>query len=135
MLIEYPASVVILAIDGDSVVTVRQRRAGAGGATVELPAGCLEPGEDALAAAVRELREECSLAASSWRELGEFWAAPDYSTEWVTAFVATGLRVQAGRPAPDEDIEVQRLALSAVPGALSDAVSVAAFGLWLADSR
>lgn len=135
MLVEYPASVVIVALDGESVVAVRQSRAGAGGVTVELPAGCLEPGEDALAAAVRELREECSLAASSWRALGEFWAAPDYSTEWVTAFLATGLRVQEGRPAPDEDIEVARLALSTLPGALSDAVSMAAFGLWLADSR
>jgi ADP-ribose diphosphatase len=135
MLIDYPASVVILAIDGESVVAVRQSRTGAGGVTVELPAGCLEPGEDALSAAVRELREECSLAASSWRALGEFWAAPDYSTEWVTAFAATGLRAEPGQPAADEDIEVQRLALSTLPGALSDAVSIAAFGLWLADSR
>jgi ADP-ribose pyrophosphatase len=135
MLIDYPASVVILAIDGESVVAVRQSRAGAGGVTAELPAGCLEPGEDALSAAVRELREECSLAASSWRALGEFWAAPDYSTEWVTAFAATGLRAEPGQPAADEDIEVQRLALSTLPGALSDAVSIAAFGLWLADSR
>jgi ADP-ribose pyrophosphatase len=123
--------VVILAVEDGSVVVVRQPRAGAGGDTVELPAGCLEPGEDARAAAARELREECSLAAAEWRWLGEFWAAPDYSTEWVTAFEATGLRAQPGSPAPDEEITVARLSLDALPGALSDAVSVAAFGLWV----
>jgi ADP-ribose pyrophosphatase len=131
MVIEYPASVVIVAIDDGDVVVVRQPRAGAGGETIELPAGCLEAGEDAAAAAARELREECSLAASGWRWLGEFWAAPDYSTEWVTAFEATGLRAEPGSPAPDERIAVQRLALSALPGGLSDAVSMAAFALWL----
>ena len=135
MVIEYPASVVILAIDGERAVVVRQPRAGARGETVELPAGCLEPGEDPSAAAARELREDCSLAASRWRALGEFWAAPDYSTEWVTAFEATGLRTEPGSPAPDERIVVQWLPLSSLPEALSDGVSIAAFGLWLASAR
>jgi ADP-ribose pyrophosphatase len=131
MVIEYPASVVIVAVDGGKVVVVRQPRAGAGRETVELPAGCLEPGEDAAEAAARELREECSLAAEEWRWLGEFWAAPDYSTEWVSAFEATGLRPEAGRPAADEQIVVERLPLESLPGAFSDAVSMAAFALWL----
>jgi ADP-ribose pyrophosphatase len=135
VLIEYPESVVVVAVESGSVLVVSQTRAGAGGTTVELPAGCLEPGEDAAAAAVRELREECSLAASRWRELGKFWAAPDYSTEWVTAFEATVLSPDPGQPEPDEDITVQRLPLDSLPDALSDAVSIAAFGLWLARTR
>lgn len=131
MLIRHPASVVILARTGMDAVVVVQPRPGAPDATIELPAGCLERGESALEAAVRELREECSLAASRWRELGVFWTAPAYSTERVTAFEATGLTPAPGQPDPDEDITVQRRRVEELPTALSDATSLAALALWL----
>lgn len=130
MLVRHPESVAIVAAEHETVVVVVQPRAGAPTPTVELPAGKLEPGEEPGAAAVRELREECSLAASSWRELGSFWAVPAYSTERVHAFAATGLTAAAGLPDPDEKIIVQRRAFGELPGALSDAISIAAFALW-----
>src|SRR5579859_6379580 len=102
MLIRHPASVAILALEGDAAVVVVQTRPGAPERTVELPAGCLEPGETELEAAVRELREECSLAAARWRSLGGFWAAPAYSTEWVTVFEAVELRPEPGQLDADE---------------------------------
>jgi ADP-ribose pyrophosphatase len=130
-LIEHPESVAILAVAGDgSLVVVVQTRAGAGGQTVELPAGCLEPGEEPLAAAARELREECSLAATQWQRLGAFWAAPAYSTERVHVYEARALRQADGRQEPDEDITVQLRPLVELPAALSDATSIAAFALW-----
>jgi len=131
MLIRHPASVAILALEGDAAVVVVQTRPGAPERTVELPAGCLEPGETELEAAVRELREECSLAAARWRSLGGFWAAPAYSTEWVTVFEAVELRPEPGQLDADEDIVVQRRALGDLPRALSDATSLAALALWL----
>lgn len=48
-------------------------------------------------------------------------------------FEATGLAHAPGRPAPDEDITVGRRALAELPGALTDAASLAAFALWRAD--
>lgn len=130
MLIRHPESVAIVATEGDAIVVVVQSRPGAPDPTVELPAGKLEAGEDAGAAAVRELREECSLAAASWRALGSFWAVPAYSTERVHAFAASGLTPAAGRPDADEQITVRRLAVAQLPEALSDAISIAAFALW-----
>ncbi|HUO74671.1 MAG TPA: NUDIX hydrolase [Solirubrobacteraceae bacterium] len=135
MLIEHPESVTIVAFDGPDAVVVIQPRPGTADPTVELPAGCLEPGEDAAQAAARELREECSLAAVQWRLLGTFWAAPAYSTELVHVFEARGLTASAGRPDPDEHITVGRRPLSELPGALSDATSIAAFALWAASGR
>jgi ADP-ribose pyrophosphatase len=137
MLIEHPESVTIVARDGDSLVVVVQPRPGAPVPTVELPAGCIEAGETPMQAAARELREECSLAAGQWHPLGEFLAAPSYSTELVHVFEAVQLRADAGTPAPDEEITVERRKLEELPGALSDAGSIAAFALWSqsADAR
>ena len=55
------------------------------------PRGGIEEGETPEGCAVRELVEECGLTAGSWRKVGSFWAAPDYSTEYVHAFEATEL--------------------------------------------
>src|ERR687892_2635713 len=110
----------------------RQSRPGADGRTLELPAGCLEEGETPEEAAVRELEEECSLAAGSWRRLGSFWAAPAYSTELVHVFEATEL-LEIGSPGLDEDEDLvsERLPLKGVLGELSDAGSLGALALWL----
>lgn len=135
MLLRHPESVAIVAVEDEALVVVRQTRAGAPERTVELPAGCLDSGEDAAAAAVRELREECSLAAERWCGLGAFWAAPAYSTERVHVFEARELVPAAGVPEPDEDITVERRRLAELPGALSDATSMAAFALWATARR
>jgi ADP-ribose pyrophosphatase len=130
--VRQPDSVIIVAVEGDRIVLVRQTRAGAGGPTLELPAGCLEDGESAEEAAARELAEECGLAAGSWRKLGSFWAAPDYSTEYVHVFEAGDLReVGSTGLDEDEDVVVERLQLKGVLGELSDAGSLAALALWL----
>jgi 8-oxo-dGTP pyrophosphatase MutT (NUDIX family) len=130
--VEYPDSVIIVATEADEIVLVRQTRPGAGGTTLELPAGCLEDGETPEEAAVRELAEECGLAAGSWRKLGSFWAAPAYSTEYVHVFEAGDLReVGSAGLDEDEDVVVERLPLKGVLGELSDAGSLAAVALWL----
>ena len=131
-LLRKPDSAIVVAVDGAQLVVVRQTRAGADGPTLELPGGSLDDGEAPERAAARELREECGLAAGSWRELGSFWAAPDYSTERVHAFEATALE-EAGPPELDgsEDLTVERLPLRGVIHELSDGNSLAALALWL----
>lgn len=131
-LIEHPDTVIVVAVEDDEIVVVRQSRAGANGRTLELPAGCLEQGEAPEQAAARELEEECGLAAGSWRELGSFWAAPEYSTERVHVFEASEL-LQVGSPrlGEEEDLVAERHPLKGVLGELSDAGSLGALALWL----
>jgi ADP-ribose pyrophosphatase len=130
-LIEHPPSVVIVALDGEELVLVRQERPGAGGRTLELPSGKLEPGETPHEAAARELAEECGLAAAEWTELGTFWAAPAYSTELVHVFVARQLgTAPPARLDDDEELEVERRPLAAGLGGIDDAASIAALALW-----
>jgi ADP-ribose pyrophosphatase len=131
-LVEHPESVVVVAVEGDLLLCVKQSRPGSRGATLELPSGKLEPGETAAAAAVRELAEECEVQAAEWRELGSFWAVPAYSTELVHVFEARGLSAANGGALDDEeDVEVEQLPLAGALGKLSDAISVAALALWL----
>jgi ADP-ribose pyrophosphatase len=130
--LQRPDSVSIVAVDGGMIVVVRQTRDGARERTLELPAGSIDDGETPEECAARELVEECGLKAGSWRKLGEFWAAPDYATEYVHAFEATELEdVGIGEREEGEDLVVERLPLRGVIGELSDANSLAALALWL----
>jgi ADP-ribose pyrophosphatase len=133
-LIDHPPSVVLVVTDGDDLVVVRQRRPGAGGDVLELPAGTLEPGETVVDAADRELAEECGLAVSGWVELGSFWAAPAYSTERVTALTGACSGVAAAELDEDEEIAVERIAPGDAESLLEDAGSLAALALWRASS-
>jgi ADP-ribose pyrophosphatase len=129
-LVAHPDSVVIVAVEGDWLVCVRQTRPGSAGSTLELPSGKVEPGETPAEGAARELAEECGLAASEWRERGSFWAVPAYSTEYVHVFEADGLGPAQAVLGPDEDVTVEHLALARAFEELSDAVSIAALALW-----
>lgn len=71
--IEMPDFVVVVALTPDGmVVAERNYKHGPGRVGLHLPAGYLEPGEDPLAAAQRELLEETGYAAVDWASLGHF---------------------------------------------------------------
>jgi ADP-ribose pyrophosphatase len=65
------AAVVALTLDG-RVVVERNYKHGARRVCLNLPAGYLNDGEDALAAMQRELREETGYVAADWTFLGAF---------------------------------------------------------------
>jgi len=131
-LIQHPPSVVLVVHEGGELVLVRQSRPGSGTRTLELPSGKLEDGETPADAAIRELAEECGLAAGELHAIATFWAAPGYSTELVHVFEATGLsEADPAELDEDEDIEVERLPLAGAIGQLDDGASIAALALWL----
>jgi len=129
--IEHPPSVVLVVTDGGELILVRQYRPGAELEVLELPAGAIEAGESPVEAADRELAEECGLAADGWTEIGQFWAAPEYSTEFVRVLAGTVSGEAAAEADADEDIAVVRMQPERALGVLEDAGSVAALGLWM----
>jgi ADP-ribose pyrophosphatase len=71
---------------------VRQYRHAVGSDLWEIPAGKLEPGEDPLACARRELQEETGYAAEVWTRLLSFYTSPGFSDERIVLFRASRLR-------------------------------------------
>lgn len=66
-IVEHPGAVAIVAVNGDDRITlVRQLREATRAELVEIPAGTCEDGEEPLATAKRELREECGLTGGDW---------------------------------------------------------------------
>jgi ADP-ribose pyrophosphatase len=104
-IVQHPGAVAILPIlDDGRVCLIENQRVAAGRALYELPAGTLEPGEDPLAAAGRELAEETGYRAQQIEILTRFFTSPGVLSERMHLYVATGLN--AGPPAREagEDI-------------------------------
>jgi ADP-ribose pyrophosphatase len=116
--IKHNGSVVILAIDTKKsrkdpwVVIERQYRHAATSYLWELPAGKLEPGEDPLAGAKRELAEETGYQAKKWNPLVEYFASPGFLGESMKVFVAEGLIAGDAHPEEDEQIDFRLVRLS-----------------------
>lgn len=131
-IIQHHGSVIIIPVDenGD-VYFVRQYRHAAEAEMLELPAGTLEPGEAPEVCAAREVREETGMQAASVKEIGSFYLAPGYSTEFMHVFLATGLSHNPLQADDDEFLSVETLSLAdalklAATGGLKDAKSLAA---------
>ncbi len=75
----------------DAFLMVRQYRHGAELITTEFPAGLVEPGEDPLHAAARELEEETGYRAGRMTPLGRVCPNPSFMNNWCSTFLAEDL--------------------------------------------
>ncbi|MCE5200376.1 MAG: NUDIX hydrolase [Armatimonadota bacterium] len=93
-------------IDTDRIVMVRQFRQAAGEALLEIPAGTLDPNEEPVVCAVRELREEIGYQANKLTLMFRSYLAPGYSSEMLHTFLAEDLTQIQAEPEADEFIEI-----------------------------
>ncbi len=101
--VRHSGAVGIVAIDDEGhILLVRQYRTALERVTLEIPAGKMEPGEDPLECAKRELSEETGYSADNIEYLAPIAVAAGYSDEIVHLFMATGLHAGAAHPDDDE---------------------------------
>lgn len=94
------------------LLLIRQYRYAVGDFIYEVPAGRLDPGEEPLRCAERELREETGCTAERMEHLITFYTTPGFTDERIHAFMAIGLSAGAAAHERDEFITVEALPLS-----------------------
>lgn len=104
------------------ILLIRQYRYAADGVIWEVPAGRLDPGENPLDCARRELLEETGASAERIEPLTMIYTTPGFCNEQIHLFAATGLTVDenAARREQDEFMEIVPLPLSQAVGLIRD---------------
>lgn len=132
----HPGAVMIIPmLDDGRLVLERQFRYPVNQVMTEFPAGKLDPGEDHLVCAQRELLEETGYSAREWACAGVMHPVISYSTEFIEIWFARGLSLSERKLDEGEFLEV----ITATPdellawcrdGKVTDAKTLAG-ALWL----
>jgi ADP-ribose pyrophosphatase len=90
--IKHPGAVVVLPLfDDGSILLERQFRYPLQDIFIEYPAGKIDPNEDSMECAKRELQEETGYTATDWKFVCTIHNAIAYSDEHLDIFLARGL--------------------------------------------
>ncbi len=109
-IVEHNGAVAVLAVDDEGFVyLVRQYRKPVGETLLEIPAGKLEPGEDPLDCARRELLEETGLVAQQWQRVFRYYSTPGFTSEVVHVYIAKDVEQRTAKPESDEFVEVVKM--------------------------
>ncbi|GAA5174712.1 ADP compounds hydrolase NudE [Modicisalibacter zincidurans] len=113
-------AVMIVAMpDPDHVLLIHEYAAGFDDYALTLPKGLVDPGEDIITAANRELMEECGMGARRIEPLVELSLAPNYMNHRMQVMLATDLyekRLPGDEPEP---LVVETHAIDALPALLA----------------
>lgn len=134
--VTHPGAVVIIPVlPNGKLIFERQYRYPVARVMLELPAGKIDPEEDPLTTAQRELQEETGHIAEQWRHLATMHPTIGYANERIEIYLAEGL-TSLGQNALDEGefLELVELsleeAMSAIrAGELTDGKTLSAL-LW-----
>jgi len=134
-IVRHAGSAVMMAVEDDRVLLVRQFRLPAGKEMWELPAGKMDGDETPLAAAKRELAEETGYSAAEWTLLASYFPTPGYVEEKMHLYLATGLTKGTATPMDDERIEMRwfeadELRAMIESGEMDDGKTLIGFLLW-----
>lgn len=111
--LEYPDWVNAVALtENNEVIVIKQYRHAAGEVILEIPGGCVDPGEEAAIAIKRELLEETGYDFESIEPIYSLYANPSTSANKTSTYLAKGgKKVQEQQLDGREEIEVELISL------------------------
>jgi ADP-ribose pyrophosphatase len=105
-------AVAIVPIVDDKVYFVKQYRKSLGKDLLEIPAGRMDPGEDPVDSARRELAEEIGFWPNELQQLAFFYTSPGFSNEAIYLYLARDLVKYEAASDEGEFLEIQSLPLA-----------------------
>ncbi len=105
--IRHPGAVVILPLTSSGeLILERQHRYPLGRDFIEVPAGKIDPGEQTLACAQRELLEETGYKAQDWRYVATVYPCIGFADERLVYYLAQDLTFEGHQRDEDEFLEI-----------------------------
>ena len=128
--VRHPGGVCVAALKDDKFLMVKQYRFGVEKSLLEFPAGLIDPNEDPMNTALRELQEETGYEASTIIDLGHLYLSPGYSDEITYLYFAKDLHFVGTNFDENEDIEMVEVPLETLiqeskDNRISDAKTIA----------
>jgi len=107
-IVNFPEVVVILPLrkKDNKILCVRQFRKPVEGLLLEAIAGKIDPGESAIDAAKRELKEETGYEAFNIRKIGLIYPTPGYSNE-IQHYFFVEIEGEPGKQSCDDEERIQ----------------------------
>ncbi|WP_028548752.1 NUDIX hydrolase [Paenibacillus sp. UNC451MF] len=134
-IVKHPGAVAVLALKDDRMLVVEQYRKPLEKSQIEIPAGKLDPGEEPLEAAKRELEEETGFKAGSIKHIASFYTSPGFADEILHLYVADDLVKGEVHLDEDEFLECESITLEQAKEyikeqRISDAKTITAVYAW-----
>lgn len=111
-IVEHKGASAIVAIDdNNNIYMIGQYRKPIDEITLEIPAGIMEDGEEAIECAKRELQEETGLSAKNWEKVLSYYSAVGFCNELIHVYLASDLQKGEENPDQDEFLDIQCMPL------------------------
>ena len=111
-IVRHPGAAAVVPLrENGTVMLIKQFRHAVGGFIYEIPAGKLDPGEDPVHCAARELEEEIGYVAGRLERLTSIFTAPGFTDEVIHIYKATNMTPGRQQLDRDEVLEVLEISL------------------------
>ena len=134
-IVKHPGAAAVVAIHDGKLIVVEQYRKPLGKTQIEIPAGKLDPKEEPIVAAARELEEETGYIAHNLQLMHQYYTSPGFADEILYTYFTNEVTIGQQNLDDDEDVIVKLITIEEADayiasGHISDAKTLLAVTAW-----
>lgn len=134
-IVKHPGAAAVVAIHNGKLIVVEQFRKAIGKIQIEIPAGKLDPNEEPMKAAARELEEETGFRAVELSLIHSCYTSPGFADELLHIYYTDQVEQGMQSLDEDEDVIVKEISLEEAEtllanGQISDVKTIVAIYAW-----